>query len=433
MENQELFDSCKFFLGSSLFLLNEKVNGGGKIPEIKQEIYSIVINENSKTCNLKCEIVPDFGKLIDNYQNDIEKLPQFINCKKLLVKVNINKDNHETIYLFSFLKYYLQKNQSLNFNIEIFNKIYPGVEDFIFHNKINVKHVFPLKNFKSDIDEISLTNNIKIKKITEKDFDEMFKETKKSSCLFSDEVLHVDYQLEMVESIVNGAAINDSNFGIICYTIISALRLFKTGIIGNIKLLRHCSKYKYESWEPIWQPVGGSISMVQSIYAHPYNLISQDVGNFTELWEKYNNYDFNENRPVDIAIRRFNYAYEKEQLEDKLIDYMIALEALFLKEDENTELKYRLTLRTALFIGSQKEEINQIREVINKAYDIRSKIVHGSGIIKPKELMGIQELTPTIEEYIRLSLKKFLYLNENPEKLIKKIENNLCIYQESIL
>ena len=167
--------------------------------------------------------------------------------------------------------------------------------------------------------------------------------------------------------------------------------------------------------------------MVQQIKAPQYSLLFQDIGNFTKLWEKYNNYDFNKNRPVDIAIRRFNYAYEKEQFEDKLIDYMIALEALFLKKDENNELTYRLALRTALFIRSKKEEINQIRKVIKRAYNIRSKIVHGSGIINSLDL---QELTPTIEEYVRLSLKKFLYSNENLEELLKKIENNLCIYQE---
>ena len=43
MKNQKLFDLYKTFLESSLLLLNEKVNEGEKIPEIKQEIYSIVI------------------------------------------------------------------------------------------------------------------------------------------------------------------------------------------------------------------------------------------------------------------------------------------------------------------------------------------------------------------------------------------------------
>jgi hypothetical protein len=426
MENQELHLLCKSFLESSLLLLNKKVNTG-KIPGMQREIYFRKYDESSKIYNLKSEIVlvPDFDKLTDNYKNEIEELSQFIDCRKLLVKLNINKDNHETIYLFSFLKYYLQINQSLNFNVKIFNKIYSGVENFIFHNKINIKHVFPLKNFKSDVDEIDLGGNIKIKKLTEKDFDEIFKETKRGISYFSsDEAMDVDYQIEAVESIENGTALDNSMFAIICYNVISALRLFKDGIIGDVKLYEHnYVKYKYESWEPIWQPVRGSITMVQQIKApQKYSLLSQEVGDLIKLWNKYNSYDFNKNRSVDIAIRRFNYAYEKKMVEDKLIDYIITLEALFLKEEENNELNYRIALRTALFIGSKKQEINQIRENIKKAYDIRSKIVHGSSKIKHEKL---QELTYKMEEYDRLSIRKFLFLNKGTKEEIEKIEKDI--------
>ena len=428
MENQELLDLYRSFIEASLLLLTERISNDGKLPRKQEEVYSRVINENSKTYNLKSEMVlaPDFDKLINDYKNQIEELPQFINCKELLAKVNINKDNHETIYLFSFLKYYLEINQSLNFNIDIFNKIYPGVEDFIFYNKIKLKQVSPLKNFKSDIDEIDLGNNIKIKKLTEKDFDEMFKGMKNGiSYISENEVLEIGYQIEMLESVKNGSPPDYSKFMIVCYNIISALRLFKTGIIGDVSLYKHYYvKYKYESWEPIWQPVKGSIAMMQQIKnPSQYSLLSNETKDFVKFWNKYNSYDFNKNRSVDIAIRRFNYAYEKELTEDKLIDYIIILEALFINNNDNTELNYKLALRTALFIGSENEERKQIRKDIKKAYSLRSKIVHGSFIIK--ELEELQGLMPKIEEYVRLSIKIFLNFNSNPEEIIKKIEENL--------
>ncbi len=77
---------------SSLLLLNEKIGNDEKFPKKQEEVYSRVINENSKTYNLKSEmvLVSDFDKLINDCRNKIQELPQFINCWELLAKVNIN-------------------------------------------------------------------------------------------------------------------------------------------------------------------------------------------------------------------------------------------------------------------------------------------------------------------------------------------------------
>jgi Apea-like HEPN len=62
---------------------------------------------------------------------------------------------------------------------------------------------------------------------------------------------------------------------------------------------------------------------------------------------------------------------------DKLIDYWIGLEALFIP-DAKQELRLRASLRGAAFLGQQPEERGRIFETLRDSYDGRSAIVHGS-------------------------------------------------------
>ena len=48
-----------------------------------------------------------------------------------------------------------------------------------------------------------------------------------------------------------------------------------------------------------------------------------------------------------ISLRRFNYSLTSFRYDDKLIDMVIAFEALLFKNGEKNELLYRLKIRTA--------------------------------------------------------------------------------------
>ena len=78
------------------------------------------------------------------------------------------------------------------------------------------------------------------------------------------------------------------------------------------------------------------------------------------------------------AINRFSDAYRKGFAGDRLVDYVIALEALFSKSSE--KIGYKLRLRVPMFLGIRTEigEKIRIREYVKIAYEIRSGIVHRS-------------------------------------------------------
>lgn len=62
--------------------------------------------------------------------------------------------------------------------------------------------------------------------------------------------------------------------------------------------------------------------------------------------------------------------------EDQLIDLVIALESLFSPSDKD-ELRFRISLNTALLLGKDPEDRNAIKDFVMRMYSHRSALVHG--------------------------------------------------------
>jgi hypothetical protein len=84
---------------------------------------------------------------------------------------------------------------------------------------------------------------------------------------------------------------------------------------------------------------------------------------------------------------------------------MIILEALFLTGGEKQELKYRLALRAAHFIGKSVEERRHYFDSLREAYDLRSKIVHGDAHERAPEIFK------AVDAAVRLSMIEYLRRN----------------------
>ena len=144
---------------------------------------------------------------------------------------------------------------------------------------------------------------------------------------------------------------------------------------------------------------------------HRYVLTNQEAINAVKIIlsiKKFTN-------DLGIALERFNLSYS-EDTSDRLIDQMIGLESLYMSDDK--ELKYKLALRAAFFIGDEDSR-ETIFDNIKLAYDIRSSIVHGS---RSKKLDKLDEITPTLEEYLRQSILRIsiLLAKENSLSTIKE-------------
>jgi len=71
---------------------------------------------------------------------------------------------------------------------------------------------------------------------------------------------------------------------------------------------------------------------------------------FTEFWKTLQQDSVRKRKFLLTAIRRFGYAHERYRSEDKIIDLLIAAEALFLSDSTYTgEIKYRLAPANRFF------------------------------------------------------------------------------------
>lgn len=80
---------------------------------------------------------------------------------------------------------------------------------------------------------------------------------------------------------------------------------------------------------------------------------------------------------VDIALRRVNLGRRRISPGDAALDVGIALEALMGDPSSNTDMTYKLRLRTALFLAETLDARRALSEDVSDLYKLRSKVAHG--------------------------------------------------------
>ena len=112
-----------------------------------------------------------------------------------------------------------------------------------------------------------------------------------------------------------------------------------------------------------------------------------------------------------IAIERWRLSKTYQNL-DKLIDLCIAFESLYLPNIKD-ELKFRLSVRAAWFLGESKDDRQRLLTVLKKIYDYRSTVVHGGELKKrdvtvDKKTIPMSELVTDAQDLCQKSIVKIL-------------------------
>jgi hypothetical protein len=195
--------------------------------------------------------------------------------------------------------------------------------------------------------------------------------------------------------------------------VLSVLRLFKH---TQVRTAGHAS------WtDSRWLNAGTSYRVLrQWPYGGKYELSAGEVSQFLELWHLL------EEGAVrfDFSIHRFNLAFDRGLLADRIVDLVIAAESLFLGDlgvQDRGELRFRFALRAAKFIEHPNYGERDIYSVMRRAYDARSAIVHGGS---PKDTRlpdnpsaKLPTFIAAIEELVRLGLRKELSMKKAGKKL----------------
>ena len=157
-----------------------------------------------------------------------------------------------------------------------------------------------------------------------------------------------------------------------------AIRAFRLSACGSGPVYR--ITYEYVGFVPNFGRFGAIETVKPGTYAYEFTpkLADSVKGHWQEAVRVASHLqqpDEKLSRPMRIAAFRFCSSFDKGSPEDQLIDYSIALEALFTKE--NDAISYRLPLRAAIFVGDTPEEREKIFWTVKGSYDLRSDLAHG--------------------------------------------------------
>ena len=186
----------------------------------------------------------------------------------------------------------------------------------------------------------------------------------------------------------------------------SLLRLFQP---GEVSVLRHGVWHIDAAGEltPAWsfsaydfKPVKPPIEGLHEYGEYPLDdaTLESLIEFIDEFWDVLDNIA----RNLRIAMARFSSSYEKPDLADRLIDLVIALEALFGDRDPSSTT-YKVAMRGAGWLHATGSERQAAFRTIKKFYGYRSRVVHGN--------LG-RDLTDhrvnELDDSVRSGLRKFL-------------------------
>ncbi|MBI2170902.1 MAG: hypothetical protein HYU30_02610 [Chloroflexi bacterium] len=181
-------------------------------------------------------------------------------------------------------------------------------------------------------------------------------------------------------------------------------RLFQS---GDIYLRRH---------EFMWSLEKGNPRLSLSFGNHPpkaepaptydrssYKLDDVRIGQFLDFFDSYWSILTKKQSPLNTAVFRFSNSYERRTVADRLLELVIALDALF-GDNEGDSATHKIALRGASWVYPPGEARAKAFDTIKEFYSDRSKLVHGRRMESKYPVERVQQL----EDYVRQAITKFL-------------------------
>ena len=412
----------------------------------KKHVYSFEIT-SPKGYTKSEERKIDYYQFLYQSISKILDFPEFQEFAKYLVSVEtftnrsilhelVKNDSSPYISIFSlifcpFLERYFDSIKTISFQAKPFRDIYLELENFLFNKNELYFVISPLVNFNCHSQEVILDAKLKIRKLNEAE-KTSFINTKYSSPGFQSpldglDILDFSYTFEAAYN-YNKNEVFDITFGNQLFEkVVTALRLFKKGST-DFTLLR----YESQSWDPLMQRQYGETNNPRFDESSTYFMNEQETKSFGIFWKNFENNYVRIPNFIKIAIQRFNIAIEEAEIENKIMDYSISLEALYLSN--NPELAFRLSNRMAVLLGQSDDERIKIADFIQDVYDLRSLIAHGEDIKNTKKFntiirkhITIESLLERLEELVRKSINDFIVISKvyGKQKILSELDRSL--------
>jgi hypothetical protein len=397
---ETLLDAWRLFVIQSLTILKDK-STKEKIPQTQR----LAVRAQSDGALVEDVIVvPVFQDLVENNKTQLTRTPEYGRLSALMESDSklarhigpliMTFQGGRSLTLWDWAKFPLikqleKKGDTFSFDERIFGEKLSGLLEFFSKDTVEFLYVAPLQNFDSNVEQIELAPKLRIRRIT---LDELAWCLQFVMMIGSMPFFKVFQFKFVIEATIESPKRIGSPIPIqlpkdpssTVSRIITALRLLKSGNVS----------YSLVKVTPVFENPGvgesGQSNEPLAPWGNRYLADKSEVDQLKEIWKSVEGRDIDKPSAVNIALRRFGFSYDRIQQEDKLIDLMIAFEALLLEGP--TSAAHKLALRFAKLMGSSFAQRKDLYKEMKRFYDVRSRLVHGTATpIDERLVMNVEQ------------------------------------------
>jgi hypothetical protein len=248
--------------------------------------------------------------------------------------------------------------------------VYAELATYIGHATVPSEVVSPLANFAGPDEAIKIADDVEIRPIGETELDKLAR-LASTGIVSSHEILMWTHCVVASYEAPKNAPVDVSIPSRKIGHLVRALRILKSGAVSPTLFMQSATIQTFGS-------TGTHTSWSGSLdrFGPTYQFDQSDVEPAKELYA--GQVVLQMDARLEIALHRLDVAYERARAEDRIIDYWIGLEALYLRRNENAELAYRAALRVAYALETDPVPRKRMRKKVAASYNARSDIVHGA-------------------------------------------------------
>jgi len=402
---------------------------------VKYFCTELKISETGTSSSSSSKIIekPFWGRIVHDFiESKIKPMPEFMElvqsiAKKYKQSIHIlapgsNVENQASWWLQMFSQRLIYEKLQGSFSEDSLVEWASLFKSELELAPTEYKYVLYLGGLFLEVDSLTLNDNVLVRRVQKADL-----EYEKDIAFDIPSPRHI-HPIALPSSIMEiTMSANDQREGFdYIYRVSNALRLYRLGSISSKEIL---STRRTVIW-----PSGVTRSSERATNQFPlwkYTLKESELDSFisfvntieqrlTQVKEE------KERRILDISSGRYNSALlDPVDIDIRLMNAVMGLESLFTFEKDRGENAYKLGIRVAILLGYFDFAVEEVRQLVEQAYNYRNKVVHGSPLAeKVKERMN--EITPKILNYLRVSLAIFTLESQGTgkDKLIEAIDKS---------
>lgn len=299
--------------------------------------------------------------------------------------------SHFEKFLISYLRWSDEWDSTdSRFYQDRFDAVYARLEQYIRGPaSVDAAWLYPILNLTLEVDVIMLTSEVKLRQTTQAEREQAVKEfswtrnSRMNVLLGEDRLTIPTAVLEVRRALTHRDAVS---FGPDDYiashhlaeALLLALRLIRPEQV-SIDVFRTLVQNPFMTVSP-GLPAPTAFPYVwrrpsNIAFSRQYVLTSTEVDELQSLFARAAS--TRSNSSLAVPLKRLDDSYGRTNLADRLIDYWVALEGLFLPEKHTREMTEVVAQSIAHYLGETESERRSIAALVHSSHSVRSSVVHG--------------------------------------------------------